>query len=443
MSSPTAAAAAGAQLAADQISAANKQDSIVIGRAEDSGAAKSSQAGRSGKGSNLPDIQWRSTTPVGSGTKGDMLYTALFNGIFLTKLHLKVSAAETKNVMEYFKRDKVLLEDRWTYFIEKYVKTIDVFQEYAMPTAKTLRETYLRKKDDIAKKMRWGPKHGGSKSNLSDEAGDLTPLETVVRNIMQDEEEEREAEEARREEVKRKAEELDQTESGVIVDALKGSSKRQKPDRTKGTSSSTTPASAFSNPGDQYLFASLFGGGGGNQSREEMIKANTEETLSEYLEGITHEGLVLESKLDNACLEALKGIPLAVIASVFVEDNASTSSEPKAEHFKREIMAFADQKVTKLQAHILYTYLKKKVASLEKQKEELEKASLQTVVKAGAAINGRRNSFAGAAGGASAGAGGYGAAAAGSIVDAAAGNAGAAGGGAGRDGANAEVTPGV
>jgi hypothetical protein len=74
----------------------------------------------------------------------------------------------------------------------------DLFKEFQLPSIKTLREYIKITKAKVAAENRWTDANGTVRSNLSDHAGDLSPLAKVVQNILLDEEEA----EATREEVR-------------------------------------------------------------------------------------------------------------------------------------------------------------------------------------------------------------------------------------------------
>ena len=117
------------------------------------------------------------------------------------------------------------VNDWWQWFIDM-LQHRDLFKDFQLPSIKTLRQYIKETKAKVAAENRWTDANGTVRSNLSDHAGDLSPLAKVVQNILLDEEE---AEATRDLSNKNQlAQELDRTEENVLTDCANGSAKRRR-----------------------------------------------------------------------------------------------------------------------------------------------------------------------------------------------------------------------
>jgi hypothetical protein len=277
------------------------------------------------------------------------------------------------------------VNDWWQWFIDM-LQQRDLFKDFQLPSIKTLREYIKITKAKVAAENRWTDANGTVRSNLSDHAGDLSPLAKVVQNILLDEEE-AEATRDLNNKNKELAQELDRTEENVLTDCANGSAKR----RRLGTASASAGASAAGGGGASASYTTPRGGSlsasslldqtiidllsGDNKKKDEAD--DTEAVILVHLVSSGWERVAVDAGglNDDDARSALEDIGYEIVANVFSHDGEGAS----ADYFsKKELVEYG---LNKLQAHKLYLYLKAKAQVLREQEQGRVFAQLMGAVE--------------------------------------------------------------
>ena len=215
---------------------ASSEDIVVLSLADDPEPPK---VKASKKGKAL--IPWRKE-PEGTILKEKLISMALYE-----KLHLKQEESE---------------EIRWNAFIDVLFKQPE-FESYEKVTWRSLERQFQSVLEDIGKKHGWMTLKGGKHcrtGNLSGDEGDLAPLDSNVKQILQEMEEEEEAQaeikdaidERRRETQAALRKECNRIEHIVIENGLNITRKRKpsddnSPNDSSNTSRRSTPPNSMDN----------------------------------------------------------------------------------------------------------------------------------------------------------------------------------------------------
>ena len=272
-------------------------------------------------------LPWRDTV------RGPKMLEAMFKLAIATGIHRKYDKDGQKI--------KAKQDERWVDFAEK------LFQQSEFDkldgSAKAVRNKFEMHIKERAKFHGWTSSNGGVTGNLSGSEGDLDAVDSAIRQILLDEENEQ----SERELQKKLSKTLETNEAAVLTkDSEKILVKRKK--------ESTNPKVKL----DETLIKFIDLLDSDDDSKVTVKKKknahirDVEADLKKIFFGVSVEDFVASCAIKATCVDMLEEISLNVIYQIYARD---VSLEREGDYFKGEINQLG---VSRIDTHKLYIYLR-------------------------------------------------------------------------------------